>query len=39
VNIRCPRDHWFNAPIEALTWEKDRIGISRTARFVRDKNR
>jgi hypothetical protein len=22
ARIRCPRGHWFNGPIEALTWEK-----------------
>jgi hypothetical protein len=20
--IMCPRDHWFNGPIESLTWKK-----------------
>jgi hypothetical protein len=22
AKIRCPRGHWFNAPIEFLTWGK-----------------
>jgi hypothetical protein len=22
AKIRCPRGHWFSAPLEALTWEK-----------------
>lgn len=22
AKIRCPRGHWFNGPLEALTWEK-----------------
>ena len=22
AKIRCPRGHWFNGPIEALTWEQ-----------------
>jgi hypothetical protein len=22
AKIRCPRGHWFNGPIQALTWEK-----------------
>jgi hypothetical protein len=24
VKIRCPRGHWFNGPIESLTWDKHR---------------
>lgn len=39
AKIRCPRDHRFNAPIQALTWEKDRTGILRAARSVREPNR
>jgi hypothetical protein len=23
ARIRCPRDHWFNGPIESLTWNKN----------------
>ena len=23
VKIRCPAGHWFNAPIEFLTWHAD----------------
>jgi hypothetical protein len=22
AKIRCPRGHWFNGPVEFLTWEK-----------------
>ncbi len=22
AKIRCPRGHWFNGPIQALTWDK-----------------
>jgi hypothetical protein len=22
LRIRCPRGHWFNGPIESLTWDK-----------------
>jgi hypothetical protein len=22
VRIRCPRGHWFNGPIESLTWDQ-----------------
>ncbi len=22
AKIRCPRGHWFNGPVEALTWDK-----------------
>lgn len=22
ASIHCPRDHWFNGPIESLTWNK-----------------
>jgi len=23
AKIKCPLGHWFNAPVEFLTWEKD----------------
>jgi hypothetical protein len=23
AKIRCPRGHWFNGPVEFLTWEKN----------------
>jgi hypothetical protein len=23
AKIRCPRGHWFNGPVEFLTWRKD----------------
>ena len=32
AKIRCPRGHWFSAPIEALTWEKDPSTAGRTGR-------
>ena len=22
VKVRCPRGHWFNGPVESLTWDK-----------------
>ena len=22
ARIRCPRGHWFNGPVESLTWDK-----------------
>ena len=25
AKIRCPRGHWFNGPIEVLTWEKNPV--------------
>ena len=31
VRIRCPRGHFFNGPIEALTWEKHPSTAARTA--------
>ena len=24
AKIRCPRGHWFNGPVESLTWDKPR---------------
>ena len=24
LRIRCPRGHWFNGPLESLTWDKGR---------------
>jgi hypothetical protein len=24
ARIRCPRGHWFNGPLESLTWDKHR---------------
>jgi len=37
AKIRCPRDHWFNAPIASLTWEKGRHPADRGS--VRDRRR
>ena len=31
ARIRCPRDHVFNGPIEALTWEKHPNAAASTA--------
>jgi hypothetical protein len=31
ARIRCPRGHFFNGPIEALTWEKQSSAASSTA--------
>jgi hypothetical protein len=31
AKIRCPRGHWFNGPIEALTSENDPSAAARTA--------
>ena len=22
LKVRCPRGHWFNGPVESLTWDK-----------------
>jgi hypothetical protein len=32
AKIRCPRGHWFNGPIEFLTWKKHRIPGQRKVR-------
>ena len=24
ARIRCPRGHWFNGPVESLTWSESR---------------
>jgi len=29
--IRCPSGHWFNPPIESLTWERDQAGTAAAA--------
>lgn len=29
AKIRCPRGHWFNGPIESLTWEDKPRAASR----------
>jgi hypothetical protein len=31
ARIRCPRGHYFNGPIESLTWDKAAAGRSGTA--------
>jgi hypothetical protein len=28
AKIRCPRGHWFNGPIEFLTWKRAEPGAS-----------
>jgi hypothetical protein len=32
AKIRCPRGHWFNGPIDSLTWHKARLREARPAR-------
>lgn len=31
ARIRCPRGHWFNGPIESLTWDKSGTAAARAA--------
>ena len=31
AKIRCPRGHWLNGPVEALTWEKHPSPAATTA--------
>jgi len=31
AKIRCPRGHWLNGPVEALTWEKHPSPAASTA--------
>ncbi|HUK67312.1 MAG TPA: hypothetical protein VLW50_00905 [Streptosporangiaceae bacterium] len=31
AKIRCPRGHWFNGPVESLTWDKDASEAGRHA--------
>jgi hypothetical protein len=28
ARIECPRGHWFNGPIDSLTWDKDRAATA-----------
>lgn len=28
AKIRCPRGHWFNGPVEFLTWDKDQAATA-----------
>jgi hypothetical protein len=41
AKIRCPRGHWFNGPVEALTWEKhpsaSTVAATRPAKHVAHK--
>lgn len=41
AKIRCPRGHWFNGPVEALTWEKhpsaSALAATRPAKHVAHK--
>jgi hypothetical protein len=30
AKIRCPRGHWFNGPIESLTWHEHQAHASST---------
>lgn len=31
VRIQCPRGHWFNGPIESMTWDKQSPPVARPA--------
>lgn len=31
VRIRCPRGHWFNGPVESMTWDKTPQAAARLA--------
>jgi hypothetical protein len=31
VRIQCPRRHWFNGPIESMTWDKQSPSAARPA--------
>jgi hypothetical protein len=36
VKIHCPRGHWFNGPVESLTWDKHPdVGIGHEKRIQR----
>ncbi len=35
VRIQCPRGHWFNGPIESMTWDKQSSPVARPARSDR----
>ena len=37
ARIHCPRDHWFNGPIESLTWHKNPQQIAAYTSGVRDR--
>lgn len=43
AKIRCPRGHWFNAPVEFLSWGESRnaqvLGTSHTPERARTKGR
>lgn len=34
VKIRCPYGHWFNGPVESLSWDKQPKGSPRYASLV-----
>jgi hypothetical protein len=36
AKIRCPRGHWFNGPVEALTWEKHPTASPARTRIIVD---
>ena len=27
AKIVCPRGHWFNGPVESLTWDKEQLRV------------
>lgn len=35
AKIRCPRGHWFNGPLDSLTWDKSRDGALTGAGTIR----
>lgn len=35
AKIRCPRGHWFNGPLDSLTWGKSRDGALTGAGTIR----
>jgi hypothetical protein len=37
AKIRCPRGHWFNGPIESLTWDKHHAAADRIATRTSDR--
>ena len=37
AKIRCPRGHWFNGPLESLTWDKGTSATSATAEGSRER--
>jgi hypothetical protein len=38
AKIRCPRGHWFNGPVEFLTWDKHPATTIRDARVIHSRD-